>query len=611
MRPRSFGRHLYNQIVVPLGVAAVLVGIAATAIAVSYLSANAGSLSDEVVRGATTLIALWSAGAVLALVGLGAWVGSRVSSPLVELADGAGRIAEGDYTAKVAVRGHNEVARLAESFNDMADALLTRDASLTKRVLELAALYEMSRALGSTLDRDLLLDSVLESATRLFGVDLGYVVVRDAETGRLEVSARRGGMPSDVTDDQLHGSLAQWVAREGRPLLHNPSSGGESERTDAIIGAEAALCVPLVSGEGTVGAIAIGSNDPEVRFSSEEVRLLSTIANHVAIAVGNIELFTSLQESYLSTVRSLAAAVDAKDPYTRGHSDRVAGFAAKIATRLDLTNDQCVALEMAAYLHDIGKIGVREEILLKPGPLSEDEMGQMRHHPLIGADILRPVGFPWPIVPVVRHHHERWDGAGYPAGLRGDEIPLLARVLTVADAYEAMTSDRPYRSGRTLSDAIDELRCCSGSHFDPLVVQAFIEALDDSPDPPETVVVLLVEELPADQVREVFVTVCDGILASLRRLGGPKLATNIEVDLNGQFAANELPFSIVEGSLCPHDEGPAVPDVDCMRVALSRIDAAIGRAAGHTIVEHLYTDAAAGLPEDLRGTAVVLGFCKG
>ena len=176
-------------------------------------------------------------------------------------------------------------------------------------------------------------------------------------------------------------------------------------------------------------------------------------------------------------VRALAAAVDAKDPYTRGHSDGVATYALRIGNALGFSPEQMIALEMAAYLHDIGKIGISEDILLKPGKLTDAEMSQMRHHPLIGANILKPVAFPWPIAPIVRHHHEHYDGAGYPAGLRTEEIPILARVLTVADSFEAMVADRPYRRGRSQQEAMLELRRCSGTQFDPRIVQVFLEKI--------------------------------------------------------------------------------------------------------------------------------------
>jgi len=560
------------------------------------------AVSDQAGRTTTNLITMWSIFAVLALAGLGGWVARRVSDPLIELTSGARRIADGDFTTKIDIKGANEISDLADTFNQMTDSLRERSDSLTKKVLELATLYEMSRALGSTLDMEVLLDSVLDSALRIFDLDAGYVTLRDRDTGRLELKAWRAVGAAQPDEEALRNSMSEWVIREGRPLIFNPSAdGGQPEHIDQLTGALAALCVPLVSAEGALGAIIVGSHDPGFRFTSDDVRLLSTIANHVTIAIGNIELFTSLQEAYLATVRSLAAAVDAKDPYTRGHSDRVAQFAALLAERAGLSHEQRTALEMAAYLHDIGKIGIKEEILLKPGRLTDAEMGQMRHHPLIGANILKPVGFPWPITPVVRHHHERWDGGGYPAGLKGEEIPLLARILTVADAYEAMVSDRPYRLGRTREEGVEELRRCAGSQFDPRLTEMFIEVLE-SHQTEELVQPEPLEEAQRDEVRAIFVAICEGMMTSFRRLGGPRLAANVEREINAAFADAQYGIEVSAGHVSVRIDGELAPDDELrvLRSALRLVDETMGRMSGHTLVDHFYADAVAALSDRMR-----------
>lgn len=567
-------------------------------------------LSSTAVRTTQNLIAAWSMVAVVILAALGVWIARRVSDPLEELAEGAQRIAEGDFTTKVPVRGSNEIARLAEDFNTMTDSLQERSDALTRKVLELASLYDMSRELGSTLDMDELLDTVLSSALQIFGLDRGYVTLRDRETGVVSIRAIRA--ESDGTPPEaVHSSMSEWVVHKGRPLIFNPDQATGDGQVDAVTGARAALCVPLTPTEGTIGSITIGSSDPEFRFSSDDVRLLSTIANHVTMAIGNIELFSSLQEAYLATVRSLAAAVDAKDSFTRGHSEYVAGYACMIAEKLGLSHEQRTALEMAAFLHDIGKIGVSEDILLKPGRLDEAETEQMRHHPLIGANILKPVAFPWAITPVVRHHHEAWDGSGYPAGLRGEEIPLLARILTVADAYEAMTADRPYRAGRSPLEAIEELRACSGGQFDPRIVDAFIEVLEQAGSDGEPLDRRADDdELVPEEARALFSSLVEGVFGSFRRLGGPRLAANVESEIDGYFRAQRLPFRFAGGRIVFESATPPTPDgeIDMMRDALRRIDATIGRLSGTTLVEHFYTDALDGLSERMRELARDLDF---
>lgn len=565
-------------------------------------------VSDEASRTTMNLIILWSICGVVALVALGGWVARGVSVPLNELAGGARRIADGDFSTKVDIQGTDEIATLAESFNDMTSSLQDRSESLTKKVLELATLYEMSRALGSTLDMDELLGSVLDSALRIFDLDLGYVALRDKESGVLSIRAMRGRATTPA--DAVRSSMSEWVVREGRPLIFNPDKGKGGGQIDVVTGAKAALCVPLVSAEGTIGSVTVGSSRSDYRFNSDDVRLLSTIANHVTIAVGNIELFTSLQEAYLATVRSLAAAVDAKDTYTRGHSDRVSRYSTLIAERMGLAHEQCIALEMAAYLHDIGKIGVSEEILLKPGCLTEEEMAQMRHHPLIGANILKPVAFPWAITPVVRHHHEHFDGTGYPAGLKGDEIPLLARILCAADSYEAMTADRPYRAGRSAADAIAELRACSGKQFDPRVVDVLAEIVDELELTGDGLLSEAAEEIAPEEARAIFAALADGVFASFRRLGGPRLASNVEVEVDAYFRKANAPFRVVRGRVTFTEEAPLHLDeeVGQMRTALRRIDAIMGRVSGTTLVDHFYSDALDGFSARMRHLATVLDF---
>lgn len=463
---------LSTRIGAPLVAAAVLLGVAGLLLALAIPRGETSEDLDVVMA-----LGIWTVLSAGVFAAIAVLVARRVALRLHVVAEGARRVAEGDYSVCIEVPAEREIGELAAGFNGMALALAERDESLARKVLDLSALHESSRLLGSTLELDQLLDAALDSALRVCGVDTGYVMIR-GEDGALEMRVCRGFATREVSEAELSTSMAGWVMRESRPLIINPSGDDEGAHVDTISGTTSAMCVPLVSIDGPIGAVTVGTRDADVRFASDDVRVLATIANHVTTAIGTIDAFGDLHDSYLATVRSLAAAVDAKDPYTRGHSDRVAHFATLTATEMELSNDQHMALEMAAYLHDIGKIGIPEEILLKPGALTDEEMSKMRHHPLIGASILDPVSFPWPITPVVRHHHERWDGSGYPSGLRAAGIPLLARILSVADAYEAMIADRPYRTGRTAEAGRAELEACAGSQFDPQVVTAFITALD-------------------------------------------------------------------------------------------------------------------------------------
>jgi putative nucleotidyltransferase with HDIG domain len=527
---------------------------------------------------------------------------NRTRGPLEKLADSARRVADGDLSVRVDLGKRRDLIELSQAFNAMVTTIEQRTEDLTRRVDESTTLYEMSRALGSTLDLDSLVDATLDAALRSFSVDSGYLVLRDPNSSELKLRAWRGTADPEPDERAVRASMSEWVVRQGRPLIFNPpKQQGDAQNVDAITGALAAVCVPLHSSEGVIGAIAVGSRDPSAHFNGDDVRLLSTIANHLTISIGNTELFASLQDAYLATVRSLAAAVDAKEPYMRGHSERVAQLARATAERMELSHQQCTALEMAAYLHDIGKIGISGQILRKPGPLDADETLTMRHHPLIGANILRPVAFPWPIAPVVRHHHEHYDGTGYPAGLRGEEIPILARVLTVCDAYEAMTADRPYRKSLSAEGAVAELRRCAGTDFDPHVVEGLIGVLEDmdaadlGPDRENP-------EVDQYEARAVCVAVADGMLDAFRRLGGPRLTINLESEMGRWLAANEPGFVFSAGHLSVDWPltGEGEEQIAAMRRVIAHLGDLMADVTGRSLVDHFYTEAIESLTERLR-----------
>ena len=219
---------------------------------------------------------------------------------------------------------------------------------------------------------------------------------------------------------------------------------------------------------GTRGSVtALRANNADLELANDRLR---------ALLNDNESLLQRIHNSYVSTITSLARTIEARDPYTGGHTERVADFAHLIAVELGFRDDELDAVAVGAVVHDIGKIGVRDSVLLKQGPLDDQEWQEMRQHPETGAYILAELELPQLAKDMARHHHERFDGKGYPDGLRGAEIPLAARVLTVADALDAMTSDRPYRKALSAEVALAELRDKAGVQFCPTVVSA-VEAL--------------------------------------------------------------------------------------------------------------------------------------
>jgi putative nucleotidyltransferase with HDIG domain len=239
------------------------------------------------------------------------------------------------------------------------------------------------------------------------------------------------------------------------------------------------MCAPVQTRDRTLGAIYIDTIGHPGRFTENDLELLSAIGKQAGIAIQRARLLDDLVDSYYSTVRTLVAAVEAKDSYTRGHSERVTAYAMALGQMLGLEEDTLDILRLASLLHDIGKIGVPESVLNKPGKLTDEEWLIIKRHPEVGASIvsnIRGQGVDT-IAGIVRHHHERFDGHGYPDGLQGENIPFLARVLAVADSYDAMTSRRSYRGSLRKAKVLRELQNGCGSQFDEKAAVAMVELI--------------------------------------------------------------------------------------------------------------------------------------
>ena len=210
-------------------------------------------------------------------------------------------------------------------------------------------------------------------------------------------------------------------------------------------------------------------------YLMENLDLLDTLASQASVAIENARLYHNLLNVYLETIRSLAAAIDAKDSYTHGHSRRVTELSVTLAQTMQLKKDDVDTIRHASLLHDVGKIGISEQILLKPGRLTDDEFETIKSHPHIGAGILNSIEFLKNVCLIIEHHHERFDGQGYPSGLKGEQIPLGSRIICVADSFDAITSCRPYRKPLTFAEATKEIVRCVGTQFDPVVVDLFVK----------------------------------------------------------------------------------------------------------------------------------------
>jgi diguanylate cyclase (GGDEF)-like protein/putative nucleotidyltransferase with HDIG domain len=257
------------------------------------------------------------------------------------------------------------------------------------------------------------------------------------------------------------------------PVVAGFTEDGLRQRFDASA-EQAALSISLEKDDQTVGLLVLGPKKADLPYSSDDISLLKIVANQLAVAADNSRLYERTRDLYLSSIRTLAATVDAKDPYTHGHSERVAAYARSIAAALDLERNDVESIELAGLLHDIGKIGIPDSVLQKPGRLDPDERVLIMEHAAIGAKIISENPSLLPLAPLVRHHHEWFNGSGYPDGLGGSDIPLGAAIISVADTYDTMTTDRPYRAAPGRERALGELQRCSGTQFHPDVVTAFL-----------------------------------------------------------------------------------------------------------------------------------------
>ncbi len=242
---------------------------------------------------------------------------------------------------------------------------------------------------------------------------------------------------------------------------------------------EAFISLPLKSREKTLGVVNVHLPENKQSFSEWDLKFLTILCDEISVMIENIALYQSIERFYLELVETLARIIDAKDSYTGDHASRARERAVKLAKKLNVPQQMIKTIEYAALLHDIGKIGINEKILTKPGRLTEEEYKEMKKHPQIAYQILSPIEFLTPVAKIILYHHEWYNGMGYPEGLKGDEIPLGSRIVSVIDAWDAMTSDRPYRKALTTEDAIEELKRGSGRQFDPKVVNAFLELIEE------------------------------------------------------------------------------------------------------------------------------------
>lgn len=350
----------------------------------------------------------------------------------------------------------------------------------------LALLYKAGQKASLVSQVPKLLDQISLMTRQTLRASAASVLLVDDEERELhfEVAQGKAGKTLKKMKLTVNSGISGWVARNGKPLMVNDVAADKrfNKNIDKVTGfvTKSILAVPLVSERSIIGVIEVLNKVDGSGFSRQDSELLVALASTAAIAISNARLHQKVLDDHKNTVKALAAAVDARDHCTCGHSQRVTRYALLGGIALSLPAEELEVIEYAGILHDIGKIGISDTILCKPGYLTEEEWVIMRQHPEIGAKILEGIPFLEKARELVLHHHERYDGKGYPEGLAGEEIPIGARLMAIADAFDTMTTDRAYRATINLDYAIAELHRCSGTQFCPVAVEAFISGLETS-----------------------------------------------------------------------------------------------------------------------------------
>ena len=394
-------------------------------------------------------------------------------------------ILKGNIAGRIDVKtsGDNEVAQIARAFNEMVHKLElnVQELQRSKSALQ-SVLGKIASGVSSTENIDSFLDLILETTVSALAAKSGLLLISEEGKNELIVKSSFGLAASAYSRNQripMEQEVVGWVVKQKKPLLiprlHKVTTAklGDAD----LIFEPPLICTPLVFQNRIVGAISVSGKEREDNFQEDELLILSNLASQIALAIENEKLNADAQQTYLDTITALALAGEARDPYSRGHSDRVSKYAVMTSKRLGLDEGRIEKIKAAAQLHDVGKIGISDEILKKPGKLSNYEMEIMRQHPVIGEGIIIPLrGFSHLRDPI-RHHHEWLNGEGYPDHLKGDEISQEARIMAVADVFDAITTDRPYRKGKDFATAKQELLRYKDTRYDARVIEALLNSI--------------------------------------------------------------------------------------------------------------------------------------
>jgi putative nucleotidyltransferase with HDIG domain len=365
------------------------------------------------------------------------------------------------------------------------EAIERLNSELFKKLQKINLLQAINTELNSIYENSVIYQPIVEMASRLLLVkEVSFGIVED---GLFKVKKAIGLKERDIS---IKGTLFESIIKSRSYYVANPKE--INPHTEVPL-EYSFVAFPFLIKDEVFGLLTLANKVDGSSFTDDDISLALTLVTNTALRMENNVLYEIVYNNLVNSLKALVISIEARDPYTRDHSERVTAYALQIAEILSLSEEDKDAIKFGGYLHDIGKIGIRDGILLKPGKLTEAEMADIRQHPIIGDNILKPLMFFPKERELVRYHHEHYDGTGYPDGLAGDQIPLMARILAVADAYDAMTSTRPYRLAMSHGQAMAEVLRNVDHQFDKRMVEAFLqtpvgsggESKEDLPTPLE------------------------------------------------------------------------------------------------------------------------------
>jgi HD-GYP domain-containing protein (c-di-GMP phosphodiesterase class II) len=377
-----------------------------------------------------------------------------------------------------------EVEQANYTIADLAAELEQKNSNLENAIERLSTIYKIGLAINSTMNIDRLFNLIVRSTTTTLGAQIGYIILYDKGEQTLHVTNLIGNGRLITPLKSLtmkETSVSTWVINNRQPLLIADINQTPQFDQFSELGYErkTLICAPLMIKDEIIGTISVVNKNDNSQFCPFELEMLTTIAAQAAISIKNAMLYDELQQTYLNTIQALVTAIEASDSYTKGHSERVTRYSVEIGRRFNLPGDRLQILERAAILHDIGKIGINLSLLHKKGILSAHDVNELQLHPQIGMKILEPIVFLKEVRTCIGQHHERFDGFGYPNHTKSADQLFESRIISVADAFDAMTSDRPYRKAISVDAALSELAENSGTQFDPAIVKVFTAMMEE------------------------------------------------------------------------------------------------------------------------------------